>query len=82
MDSMSIYKYGSTAHAHEDAKLNMHWLGLRTSDVVTEADHRGDDPLIPLNARDRKKALSVLRNNPVSAEDGPKMEWRLSCSRC
>jgi len=79
MDIMSIYKYGSMAHAHENAKLNVpgiQWLGLRTSDVVAEADHRGDDPLIPLTTRDRKKALSMLRNNPAFAEHGPETEWR------
>jgi meiotic recombination protein SPO11 len=80
MDIMSIYKYGSMAHAHENEKLNVpgiQWLGLRTSDVVAEADHQGDDPLIPLTTRDRKKAVSMLKNNPAFAEDGPETEWRL-----
>lgn len=30
---------------------------LRTLDVVAEADHRGDDPLIPLKTEDRKKSM-------------------------
>jgi meiotic recombination protein SPO11 len=63
---MSIYKHGSTAQSHENARINvpsMQWLGLRTSDMVREIDPHGDDPLIPLTARDRKKALDMLKSN-------------------
>lgn len=79
MAIMSTYKYGSMAHASENARLNIpcvRWLGLRTSDVVADADALGDDVLIRLTLRDRKKAISMLSNNPAWADDGPEPEWR------
>jgi meiotic recombination protein SPO11 len=80
MAIMSIYKYGSTAQSHENPRLNaprVQWLGLRTTDMVVEADPHGDDSLIPLTARDRKKALNMLKNNPAFAENGPQVDWRV-----
>lgn len=79
MAIMSTYKYGSMAHAGENARLNIpciRWLGLRTSDAVADADPLGDDALGSLTPRDRKKAISMLSNNPVWADDGPELEWR------
>lgn len=79
MAIMSTYKYGSMAQAHENARLNVsniQWLGLRTSDVVAGADPQGDDTLMPLSSRDRKKAIAMLKNNPVFTEDGPERQWR------
>ncbi|KAG2415793.1 hypothetical protein HFD88_006985 [Aspergillus terreus] len=79
MAIMSTYKYGSMAHAGENARLNIpciRWLGLRTSDVVADADPLGDDALGSLTPRDRKKAISMLSNNPVWADDGPELGWR------
>lgn len=79
MAIMATYKYGSMAQAHENAKLNapsLRWLGLRTSDVVKGIDPQGEDALIPLSARDRKKALAMLSGNPIFAEDGPEPGWR------
>lgn len=67
------------AQAHENAKLNapsIQWLGLRTSDVVKGMDPQGEDALIPLSVRDRKKALAMLSGNPIFAEDGPEPGWR------
>ncbi|KAF4257134.1 hypothetical protein CNMCM8812_006886 [Aspergillus fumigatus] len=79
MAIMSTYKYGSMAHAHDNEKLNVSklcWLGLRTSDVIGGADSFGDEAFIRLSLRDRKKAVAMLSNNPVWAEDGPEQEWR------
>lgn len=79
MAIMATYKYGSMKQAHDNARLNVpgiHWLGLRTSDVVSGADPHGDEALMPLSMRDRKKAIAVLKNNPVFAEDGPESRWR------
>ncbi|KAF9885620.1 hypothetical protein FE257_012711 [Aspergillus nanangensis] len=77
MSIMSTYKYGSMAHASQNAKLNVpsiRWLGLRTSDVV--AGTQSDDTLLPLTARDRKKALAMLSSHPVWGPNGPELEWR------
>ncbi|KAJ9302680.1 hypothetical protein DTO271G3_54 [Paecilomyces variotii] len=79
MAIMSTYKYGSMTQAHDNARLNVPgicWLGLRTSDVVAGADPHGDEALMPLSVRDRQKAVAILRNNPVFAEDGPEPQWR------
>ncbi|KAF4213284.1 hypothetical protein CNMCM5878_000095 [Aspergillus fumigatiaffinis] len=79
MAIMSTYKYGSMAHARENEKLNvskLRWLGLRTSDIIGGADSFGDEAFIRLSPRDRKKAIAMLANNPVWAEDGPEQEWR------
>lgn len=79
MAIMSTYKYGSMAHARDNEKLNvskLRWLGLRTSDVIGGADSFGDEAFIRLSPRDRKKAITMLANNPVWAEDGPEQEWR------
>ncbi|KAL2010459.1 hypothetical protein VTN00DRAFT_6266 [Thermoascus crustaceus] len=79
MAIMATYKYGSMAQAHENAKLNapsLRWLGLHTSDVAAGIDPQGEDALIPLSARDRKKALAMLSGNPIFAEDGPEPGWR------
>ncbi|KAH3337382.1 hypothetical protein KXW81_000792 [Aspergillus fumigatus] len=79
MAIMSTYKYGSMAHAHDNEKLNVSklcWLGLRTSVVIGGADSFGDEAFIRLSLRDRKKAVAMLSNNPVWAEDGPEQEWR------
>ncbi|PWY86404.1 meiotic recombination protein spo11 [Aspergillus sclerotioniger CBS 115572] len=79
MAIMATYKYGSVAFAHENRNLNipgLHWLGLRTSDVISGADPHGDDALIHLTERDRKKAIAMLGKNPIWAADGPEPEWR------
>lgn len=79
MAIMSTYKYGSMAHAHESARLNapgLQWLGVRISDLVVEAETRGDGTLIPLTSRDWKRARAILANSPAFAEDGPELEWR------
>ncbi|PYI12205.1 meiotic recombination protein spo11 [Aspergillus sclerotiicarbonarius CBS 121057] len=79
MAIMATYKYGSVAFAHENRNLNipdLHWLGLRTSDIVAGPDPLGDEALIHLTERDRKRAITMLSKNPVWAADGPEQEWR------
>lgn len=81
---MSTYKYGSMAHTHENWKLNipsLRWLGLRTSEVVESLGPDGDEALMSLTRRDRRKIVSMLSNNPVWAVDGPEPEWRVELQR-
>ncbi|GLA39277.1 hypothetical protein AnigIFM63309_006614 [Aspergillus niger] len=84
MAIMATYKYGSVAFAHENRNLNvpgLHWLGLRLADVVAGADPLGDDTLLHLTKRDRKKAIAMLSKNPVWEADGPEPEWRVELQR-
>ncbi|KAH8702282.1 putative meiosis-specific topoisomerase Spo11 [Talaromyces proteolyticus] len=78
---MSTYKYGSMAHAHESARLNvpsLEWLGTRISDVIAEMTKFENDDWMSmlLSRRDTKKIQTLLSNNPVFAEDGPQPDWR------
>lgn len=84
MAIMATYKYGSVAFAHENRNLNvpgLHWLGLRLADVVAGAGPLGDDTLLRLTKRDRKKAIAMLSKNPVWEADGPEPEWRVELQR-
>lgn len=84
MAIMSTYKYGSMAHTHENGRLNipgLQWLGLRSSDAVGAEDVQGDDTLTRLTARDRSKAVAMLKNNPACASNGPEQEWRTELQR-
>jgi len=79
MAIMSTYKYGSLAQAHRTASLNvpkLEWLGLRASELVTETDPLGDECLVRLSLRDRKKARAILAKSPCFVEDGPEPAWR------
>lgn len=81
---MSTYKYGSMAHTNENWKLNipsLRWLGLRISEVVESLGADGDEALMSLTRRDRRKIVSMLSNNPVWAVDGPEPEWRVELQR-
>lgn len=81
---MATYKYGSVAFAHENRNLNvpgLHWLGLRITDVVAGAGLLGDNTLIRLTKRDRKKTVAMLSRNPIWAADGPEPEWRVELQR-
>lgn len=78
---LSTYKHGSLALAHLNATLNvprMQWLGVRSADIGRVSDgydlHQSQG-LLPLTARDRRKAVSML-NWAVLAEDGREPEWR------
>ncbi|KAJ5992653.1 hypothetical protein N7451_008377 [Penicillium sp. IBT 35674x] len=80
---MSTYKYGSLAHLHENARLavsGLKYLGIRVSDAVIDSDVSGS-VLLPLTARDHRKILSMLRNSPIWADDGPEPEWRVELQR-
>lgn len=79
MAILSTYKFGSVAHARENGRLNvpgLQPLGFNTSDIVIRVDPLGDDALLPLTARDRRKIVAMLTNSPVWAVDGPEPEWR------
>lgn len=81
---MSTYKYGSLAHQHENARLsvpNLCWLGLKISDAVMTSDITGTDGLLRLTARDRRKIVAMLRNNPILGDGGPEPEWRAELQR-
>ncbi|PYH69335.1 putative meiosis-specific topoisomerase Spo11 [Aspergillus vadensis CBS 113365] len=84
MAIMATYKYGSVAFAHENRNLNvpgLHWLGLKIVDVVVGAGLLGDNTLIRLTKRDRKKVIAMLSRNPIWAADGPEPEWRVELQR-
>ncbi|KAL4903503.1 hypothetical protein BDW74DRAFT_179919 [Aspergillus multicolor] len=84
MAIMSTYKYGSMAHVQENERLNLpslRWLGLRTSEAVSGLGLDGDEALIPLTERDRKKIAGMLSRSPVWAFDGPEVEWRVELQR-
>lgn len=81
---MSTYKHGSLAHLHDNARLAvpaLQWLGLRVSDAVMRPEVATDVGLLGLTARDRRKIVTMLRNNPVYANDGPENEWRVELQR-
>ncbi|KAJ5958766.1 Winged helix-turn-helix transcription repressor DNA-binding [Penicillium vulpinum] len=84
MAIMSTYKYGSTAHLHQNARLSiprLQWLGLRVTDIMAVPEVLGDTALLSLTTRDRKKIMAMLRNSPVWASDGPEPEWRAELQR-
>ncbi|CAG7978451.1 unnamed protein product [Penicillium olsonii] len=84
MAIMSTYKYGSAAHLHENARLSipqLQWLGLRVSDIIAVPEVLGDKALLSLTERDRRKIISMLRNSPVWASNGPEKQWRAELQR-
>ncbi|CAG8131353.1 unnamed protein product [Penicillium olsonii] len=84
MAIMSTYKYGSAAHLHENARLSipqLQWLGLRVSDIIAVPEVLGDKALLSLTERDRRKIISMLRNSPVWACNGPEKQWRAELQR-
>jgi meiotic recombination protein SPO11 len=60
---------------------NLRWLGLKISDAVMTSDITGTDALLPLTARDRRKIVAMLRNNPILGDEGPEPEWRAELQR-
>ncbi|KAL4996301.1 Spo11/DNA topoisomerase VI subunit A [Aspergillus recurvatus] len=84
MAIMSTYKYGSMAHTRENERLNLpclQWLGLRTSDIISGLKSDGDETLMSLTRRDRRKIMTMLGRSPVWAVDGPEAEWRVELQR-
>jgi meiotic recombination protein SPO11 len=81
---MSTYKYGSLAHLHDNARLSipsLQWFGLKISEAIKSSVAADNGGLLALTVRDRKKAVTMLRNNPVLANDGPEGEWRVELQR-
>ncbi|KAL4991612.1 Spo11/DNA topoisomerase VI subunit A [Aspergillus falconensis] len=84
MAIMSTYKYGSMAHTRENERLNLpslQWLGLRTSEIIGGLKSDGDETLMSLTRRDRRKIMTMLGRSPVWAVDGPEAEWRVELQR-
>lgn len=74
---MSNYKHGSISLAHEGAELNLptlDWLGLTSADLPKDESATGGSKLLRLTARDRRKALHMLRRDPFA--NGGELEWR------
>lgn len=80
MAILSTYKYGSMAHTRENERLNLpslRWLGIRTSEAIEGLGSAGDETLMSLTKRDRRKIIAMLTKSPVWAIDGPELEWRV-----
>jgi meiotic recombination protein SPO11 len=76
---MSNYKHGSYNLSHKNEHLNVpgiRWLGIKSSDIVNEADGTEARGLLRLSGRDRKKAVKMLENGRVLQEGGGEAEWR------
>lgn len=76
---MATYKYGSAARTGENHLMNLpglKWLGVRTSDVAGGAGTEGEDGLMEMSKKNRKKAFDMLKNDPVFVERGHEPEWR------
>lgn len=77
---MSTYKDGSKAMQHESEYLRLpqlQWLGLREKDLASRADQlHGEQGLLILTTRDRRKAVSMLERADANAVDTHKAEVR------
>lgn len=77
---MSTYKNGSAALAHENEELRvpqMQWLGLRSDAFGRVTDElRGEQGLLALTSRDRRKAVSMLARQDPDASDKHEAEVR------
>ncbi|KAJ5238971.1 Winged helix-turn-helix transcription repressor DNA-binding [Penicillium chermesinum] len=81
---MSIFKYGSAAHAHDNYMYTiptLQCLGLRVSETVPRVMNYANKASSPLSMRDRQKVISMLRNNPAWASNGPETESRVELQR-
>lgn len=75
---MSTYKHGSWTLSHENEKLSVpsvRWLGLRSCGLLDGTTGAMSKGLLPLTARDRKKAMKML-GKPLLDEEGEETEWR------
>ena len=75
----STYKHGSLRLSHENAGLNVpsiKWLGMQSRDVLAGTGRDDYSGLLPLTARDRKKAADMLERSEVLHEGGSEEEWR------
>ena len=58
---------------------SIQWLGIKSADTQHHIDRTTDHDsqgLLQLSLRDRKKAIKMLENNVVLAENGSEREWR------
>ena len=75
---MANYKHGSIALAHENDQLNVprvQWLGIKSSDFVQPVGSGTEKALLQLTARDRRKAIMMLKQG-TSADDRTEDEWQ------
>lgn len=85
---MLTYKHGSIARIHEVSSLavpQIRWLGLQSSDLLTLQGSSADPVnaasaevvgLLPLTARDRRKAISMIRSGLYAEDANQKMQRR------
>lgn len=79
MAIMSTYKHGSWNLSHENSQSlapDVQWLGIQSSDIISNANNEEDKGLLRLSGRDRNKARKMLENNAVLWEGGREVEWR------
>ena len=80
---MANYKHGSIALAHENDQLNVprvQWLGIKSSDFVQPVGSGTETALLQLTARDRRKAIMMLKQG-ISADDRTEDEWQREWQR-
>lgn len=68
---LSTYRHGSVALCHEHQQLatpRMRWLGLHSRDIVSSASDNACRTLLPMTARDRRKAMKTLGWPAIDAE--------------
>lgn len=74
---LSSYKHGSASSQQHDNPTvpRLHWLGLTSEEVCSADDDRHNQELLPLTARDRRKASKMLEWQNLQ-EDGIEAGWR------
>ena len=75
---MANYKHGSIALAHENDQLSVprvQWLGIKSSDFVQPVGSGTETALLQLTARDRRKAIMMLKQG-TSTDDRTEDEWQ------
>jgi meiotic recombination protein SPO11 len=75
---LSTYKRGSKRLAHETAELScptMHWIGLKSGDILSSTDTHQVQGLLKLSGRDRRRASRMLMREPLD-ENGEEPVWR------
>ncbi|KAH8591118.1 Spo11/DNA topoisomerase VI subunit A [Bisporella sp. PMI_857] len=78
---LSTYKHGSASLAHQAnlAVPSIRWLGVKSSDIVSNSE--GDKVgLLKLSARDRRIATKMLAREGWE-ENGKEWEWRVEMQR-
>lgn len=77
---LSIYRDGSEALSHENPELcvpQLQWLGLRVEHMMVAVDDvHASQGLLPLTARDRRKALKMIERCVTSEDDDDSFQLR------